>query len=257
LSLDILGKIDHTIPGKQNPLSGNGKTVMPPEDDLEICLRPTSFIDSDSPSIAAFAKQSIGDAKGDVEKAVKLFYAVRDEIRYDPYNISLTREWLRASSTLRRGYGYCVAKAVVLTAAARAVGIPARLGFADVINHLATERLRRVMQTDIFAWHGFTELFLEGRWVKATPTFNISLCRRFGVKPLEFDGRHDALFHEYDSRGNRHIEYVRYHGSYADLPYDTILEGFRKYYPAYFREDGSMITGNFEKEAGKDRKGKE
>lgn len=230
------------------------KQNMSPKENLEMYLRPTTFIDSDSPTVAAFAKQSIGDAKSGVDKAVRLFYAVRDEIRYDPYNISLTHEWLRASSTLKRGFGYCVAKAVVLSAAARNAGIPARLGFADVVNHLATERLRRMMQTDIFAWHGFSELFLEGRWVKATPTFNISLCRRFGVKPLEFDGRHDALFHEYDSRGNRHMEYVHQHGSFADLPYDTILENFRKYYPAYFREDGSMITGNFEKEAMEDRK---
>jgi len=236
----------HNLPGKWKKMS--------PEENLELYLKPTPFIDSDSPSIMEFAKQSIGDAKSDVEKAVKLFYAVRDEIRYDPYNISITHEGLKASTILGRRFGYCVAKAIVLTAAARAVGIPARLGFADVINHLATERLKILMQTDIFAWHGFSELFLDGRWVKATPTFNISLCRRFGVKPLEFDGRHDALFHEFDSRGNRHMEYVSDHGSFADLPYDTILENFKKYYPAYFRDDGSFITGNFEKEAMEDRK---
>lgn len=229
---------------------------MPPEENLELYLKPTPFIDSDSPSIIEFAKQFIGDAKTDIEKAVKLFYAVRDEIRYDPYNINFTHEGLKASIILGRRYGYCVAKAIVLTAAARSVGIPARLGFADVINHLATERLKSLMQTDIFAWHGFSELFLDGRWVKATPTFNLSLCRRFGVKPLEFDGRHDALFHEFDSRGNRHMQYVSDHGSFADLPYDTILENFRKYYPAYFCDDGSPIAGNFEKEAMEDRKKK-
>jgi transglutaminase-like putative cysteine protease len=227
---------------------------MSREENLEIYLRPTPFIDSDSPSIMAFARQQTGDAKSDVERAVKLYYAVRDGIRYDPYNISLTREGLKASAVLARGFGYCVAKAIVLTAAARALGIPARLGFADVINHLATERLKSLMKTDVFAWHGFSELFLEGRWVKATPTFNISLCKRFGVKPLEFDGRHDALFHAFDSRGNRHMEYVRDHGSFADLPYSTLLEDFRKYYPAYFSDDGSPLTGNFEKEAGEDRK---
>lgn len=226
---------------------------MSPEKNLEIYLRPTPYIDSDSPFVTAFAEQSIGDATSDIEKAVKLYYAVRDGIRYDPYDINLSREDLKASTVLKRGFGYCVAKAIVLAAAARAVGIPARLGFADVINHLATERLKSLMQTDVFAWHGFTELFLDGRWVKATPTFNISLCRRFGVKPLEFDGRHDALFHAFDSRGNRHMEYVRDHGSFADLPYDTILENFRKYYPAYFNDDGSPITGNFEEEALEDR----
>lgn len=226
------------------------------EENLEIYLRPTPFIDSDSPSIVEFAKRSIGGAERDIEKAVKLFYAVRDGIRYDPYSINLTPEGLKASTVLKRRFGYCVAKAIVLTAAARAVGIPARLGFADVINHLATERLKSLMKTDVFAWHGFSELFLDGRWVKATPTFNISLCRRFGVEPLEFDGRHDALFHEFDGRGNRHMEYVRDHGSFADVPYDTILENFRKHYPAYFSDDGTPLTGNFEKEAGEERKRK-
>jgi transglutaminase-like putative cysteine protease len=243
---------------KNNPFHDlQGKwEKMPPEENLELYLQPTPFIDSDSPFIMEFAKQSIGGAKTDIEKAVKLFYAVRDEIRYDPYNISFSHEGLKASTILGRRFGYCVAKAVVLTAAARAVGIPARLGFADVVNHLATERLKSLMQTDVFAWHGFSELFLYGRWVKATPTFNISLCRRFGVKPLEFDGRHDALFHEFDSKGNRHMQYVCDHGSFADLPYGIILENFKKHYPAYFRDDGSLVMGNFEKEAMEDRKGK-
>jgi transglutaminase-like putative cysteine protease len=218
-------------------------------------LRPTYAIDSDAPSIIAFAKRAVGDAKDAIEKAVKLYYAVRDDIRYDPYNIDLTRAGLRASVILERGFGYCVAKAVVLVAAARASGIPARLGFADVRNHLTTERLKRMMKTDIFAWHGFSELFLDGCWIKATPTFDIKLCERFGVKPLDFDGRRDALFHEFDSKGNRHMEYVRYHGSFADLPYDIILANFKKYYPAFFSDDDSLITGNFEKEALEERKG--
>jgi transglutaminase-like putative cysteine protease len=228
------------------------------QDDLDLrpYLQPTHYIDSDSLSVIEFAGRSVGRAETAVEKAVKLYYAVRDGIRYDPYNIEFTPQGLRASTILARGFGYCVAKAMVLVAAARASGIPARLGFADVRNHLTTERLKSMMQTDIFAWHGFSELFLDGCWIKATPTFNIKLCERFGVKPLDFDGRRDALFHEFDSKGNRHMEYVCYHGSFADLPYDTILANFKKYYPAYFSDDGSLVTGNFEKEAMKDRKGK-
>ncbi len=224
------------------------------KEDLELYLRPTPFIDSDSPPIVGFAKTAINGAVGDIDKAVRLFYAVRDGIRYDPYNIDLSPGGLKASTILARGFGYCVAKAIVLVAAARAAGIPARLGFADVRNHLTTERLKALMKTDVFAWHGYAELFLDGRWVKATPTFNIKLCERFGVKPLDFDGRRDALFHEFDSKGNRHMEYVHDHGPFADLPYDLILDNFKTCYPDFFRGDGSLATGNFEQEAMEDRK---
>jgi len=224
-----------------------------PEEGFEKYLRPTWFIDSDEPSVVEFARQAVGAAKDDREKGVRLFYAVRDGIRYNPYDIDLTRRGLKASVILARREGYCVAKAVVLAAAARAVAVPSRLGFADVRNHLTTERLRTLMNTDVFIYHGYTELFLNGRWVKATPTFNLSLCERFGVKPLEFDGLSDTLFHEFDSKGNRHMEYVNDRGTFADLPYETIVESFRTHYPGFFKGDGTMVTGNFEKEALEDR----
>ncbi len=215
---------------------------------MNIFLQPTPFLDSDSEEVQAFARRSTGSALEPLDQAVKLFYAVRDEIRYDPYNIELTSEGFKASVILRKGYGYCVAKAVVLAAAARTLGIPSRVGFADVRNHLSTERLRQLMKTDVFIFHGYSELFLDNRWVKATPTFNLSLCQRFGVKPLDFDGRSDALLHSYDIQGHRHMEYVRDHGAFPDLPLETIITSFRKHYPFYF-EQGGVAKGDFEQEA--------
>jgi transglutaminase-like putative cysteine protease len=217
-------------------------------EELDIYLKPTAFIDSDSEKVRAFAEQWAGAVKTPVEKAIKLFYAVRDHILYDPYRIELTRDGLKAGMILTKGYGYCVAKAVVLAAAARAQGIPGRIGFADVRNHLSTERLRKLMKTDVFVFHGYSELYLEGKWVKATPTFNLSLCERFGVKALDFDGRTDALLHPHDSAGNRHMEYINDHGAFADVPLDKIIESFRKHYPFYFdRKD--FIAGDFDQEA--------
>lgn len=218
-----------------------------------IYLQPTEFIDSDSEIVRSFAENAAASASTPAEKAIKLYYAVRDDIRYDPYRIDLTRQGLKASTILGKGYGYCVAKAVVLAAAVRSQGIPSRLGFANVRNHLTTERLRQLMQTDEFIFHGYTELYLDHRWFKATPTFNLELCRRFGVKPLDFDGKSDALLHAYDTQGNRHMEYIFDHGHFADVPYEQILTAFRKHYPFYFQQDG-FKAGDFEREAQEENK---
>jgi transglutaminase-like putative cysteine protease len=217
-------------------------------------LQPSHCIDSEAPAVRAFSARVTEGAATARERAVRLFYAVRDEIRYDPYGVVLTEDGLRATNVLERGRGFCIAKAIVLAAGARAVGIPARLGFADVRNHLTTERLRAQMGTDIFAFHGFTELHLDGRWVKATPTFNQSLCDRFGVKPLEWDGVTDSLLHPFDVAGQRHMEYVRDRGSYVDVPLDEVRAVFLEHY-------GGMVgsysaEGDFEREADAARTGR-
>lgn len=210
-------------------------------------LQPTPCVESNAPAVRAFATRVTAEATNARERAVRLFYAVRDEIRYDPYGVVLTRDFLAATAVLERGAGFCVAKAIVLAAAARAVGIPARLGFADVRNHLTTERLRAQMGTDVFAFHGFTELHLDGRWVKATPTFNRSLCDRFGVRALEFDGQTDSLLHPFDTAGQRHMEYLCDRGTHADVPIEEMREVFAAYYPGMIT--GGTASGDFEREA--------
>lgn len=212
-------------------------------------LEPTYFLDSDSAAIRTFAGEAAGDAGSDVEKGVRLFHAVRDGIVYSPYGISLEREDYRASRILEKGSGFCVSKAIVLAAAARSVGIPARLGYADVHNHLNTPRLREKMGTDVFVYHGYTELFLEGRWIKATPTFNESLCKKFGVRSLEFDGRSDALLQESDVAGRKHMEYLRYRGVHDDFPMEEMFAAWREAYPRFFEEGG--LSGDFDAEAEK------
>jgi len=207
-------------------------------------LQATEIIDSHHPTVTAFFENRIGAARTPVQKAVKLYYAVRDEIRYDPYNIDLSVEGLRASTTLTNARGWCVPKAALLAACCRGVGIPAKLGYADVKNHLSTERMRASMKTDVFIWHGYTSLYLEGQWVKATPAFNIELCERFNLKPLDFDGRSDSIYHPFDLLGNKHMEYLRERGEYADVPMDRMIEDFRRVYANHmnlgefdFRED--------------------
>ena len=194
--------------------------------------QPTPAIDSDAPRVIAFARDKAGQAANEREKAVRLYYAVRDTIRYDPYNVDLSIPGLRASTTLQHGRGWCVPKAVLLAACCRALGIPARLGFADVRNHLSTARLRAYMKTDVFYWHGYTAIKLEDKWVKVTPAFNIELCQRFKLKTLDFDGRHDSLLQPFDLEGHQHMEYLRYHGEFQDLPLERIAATFRKEYAA-------------------------
>lgn len=207
-------------------------------------LKPGKYINSDDPGVVAFAKRVVGAASSDTEKAIKLFYAVRDEIRYDPYISWTDDDSFSASVCLARKRGYCVSKASLLTACARAVGIPARIAFADVRNHLCTPRLRELMGTDTFTYHGITELLLDGHWVKTTPTFNISLCDRFGVAPLEFNGKADAMLHAFDQTGRRHMEYLTFHGAFADVPAERIRAAVVATYghDAGSRGDGSDFT---------------
>lgn len=195
-------------------------------------LMPTAIIDSDHAAIVDFAQNSTTGLSKPKDQAIHLYYRVRDGIRYDPYEINLTVPGMRASSTLKSGRGWCVPKAILLTACCRVLGIPARLGFADVRNHLSTARMRRWMQTDIFFWHGYTAIYLDRKWIKATPAFNIQLCERFKLKPLEFDGRNDSIYHPFDQLGNKHMEYVRYRGEMADVPLDEIRNTFERYYSA-------------------------
>lgn len=195
-------------------------------------LAATDFVDSGHPAVRAFVERVVGGATGTPAVVSRLFAAVRDEIRYDPYSLSSDPGDYRASAVLAAGAAYCVPKSVLLTASARAAGIPSRLGFADVRNHLQSERLLAVMGTDLFVYHGYSTFFVDGRWRKASPAFNRELCARFGVPPLEFDGSRDALLHAYTGAGDRHMEYVRDHGARTDLPFDEIMAAFRATYPA-------------------------
>lgn len=221
------------------------------ESELTVFLEPSDTIDSDHDAIRRFAYTQTAGAKSPMEKAIALFYAVRDGIRYDPYAIDLSIEGLRASTTLATGRGWCVPKAVLLAAACRAAGIPARLGFADVRNHLSTARMREQMQTDVFFWHGYTSIYLHNAWLKATPAFNIELCEKFRLKPLEFDGKTDAIYHAFDLDGNRHMDYLGYRGEFPDVPIARIRETFQKKYTmmdpgthADFDTDVALETAN-------------
>ena len=196
-------------------------------------LEPGEFIDSDDMDVRAFANQKCGSAATPRDSIVNVYYAVRDEIFYDPLFVGEDPQYFRASDCLRARRGFCIPKSALLAACARALGVPARVGYADVKNHLSTPKLDELVGGNVYTWHSYTDLFLDGQWVKATPVFNIGLCERFGVHPLDFDGRVDSLFQEYDRAGQRHMQYLKYRGEYADVPYSTIIKAFRKNHPRW------------------------
>ncbi|MHA1569735.1 MAG: transglutaminase-like domain-containing protein [Alphaproteobacteria bacterium] len=238
----------------ENPTSAPhaGRAGEPATDDPGAYLATTWYLDFDEPSVAAYADEKAGGGTDAVEKAIKLYYAVRDDIRYDPYAMFLRADTFKASYVLNAGRGFCIQKGSLLAAVARRAGIPARLGFADVRNHLATRRLLDLLETDLFIFHGYVEMYLDGKWVKSTPAFNLGLCEKFGVLPLEFDGRTDSLFHPFDAEGRKHMEYVDDRGAYADVPFEEIEVEFGALYPKYFALHGS--GGDFYAEAEAERK---
>jgi transglutaminase-like putative cysteine protease len=197
-------------------------------------LSPAHYIDSGHVAVQDFSRRNCSGTS-ERQRTVSLYYAVRDGVRYNPFLDFTKPAAFTASAVLAAGEGFCIGKAALLAACSRAAGIPARVGFADVKNHLTSPRLAETMGSDLFVYHGYTEFLLDGKWVKATPAFNLELCRRFRVKPLEFDGATDSIFHPLDEDNRRHMEYLRDRGSFADVPVDDIQKVFRETYPRFYK----------------------
>jgi transglutaminase-like putative cysteine protease len=213
---------------------------------LRLYLSPAEFIDSDHPRVRAKAAAVAGALADPVAQVRALYGAVRDEIRYDPYIDYTDPETYRASSVLEAGHAYCVGKASLYVALCRAIGIPARLGLADVKNHLATPRLLEAVGTDVFAYHGYVEIMPGREWIKATPTFNVTLCQKLGVPPLEFSGERDALLQPFDAKGREFMSYIAQHGTFFDVPAKFLISEMVRIYPKLCQPGG--LRGNMEQE---------
>lgn len=196
----------------------------------DAALRPTAFINSDHPDIIAFAAAHAGTGSPR-DKAVALAAAVRDAVPYSLYAFQVAPEPLVASTVLAASSAYCVPKAVLLAAVARAAGIPARVGFADVRNHLTSPRFQEMMDEPNFRWHAYTALNIDGQWLKATPAFDRAMCDKNGVAVLTFDGTQDSIFQPFDTSGRKSMEYIAFHGEFDDLPYDRFASEMRRIYP--------------------------
>jgi len=204
--------------------------------EFEKYLKPTEFIDFNEPEVQEFVNSCISVDRNTNENIIRLYYKVRDNIIYNTHDIFFKTPFFKASSTIKRGFGFCIPKAILLAAVARAIGVPSRLNFADVTNHIASDSILEKLQTNVFVFHSYTELFLNEKWVKATPAFNISMCNKFNVEALDFDGKNDSLFQQFDKKGNKYMEYLFDHGTYDDLPYEKMLKSFENAYPHMYKE---------------------
>jgi len=204
--------------------------------DVSIYLKETSFFDFSNEQLQAFAREATQDLDTGLEKAVALYYKVRDHWKYNPYNISFDVSSYKASNLFQKESGHCIDKAILMTTLCRAIGIPARLRFAKVKNHIATEQFEEYLKTNEMVPHGIVEVYLNEEWVKSTPAFNKQLCERLQVKPLEFDGKTDSLFQEYDKKGNVFMTYVEDYGHFEDVPLDFIYDIMKQHYPHIFED---------------------
>ncbi|MHA1196688.1 MAG: transglutaminase-like domain-containing protein [Promethearchaeota archaeon] len=211
-------------------------------DDLSIYLKPTEFLDFHRKSVRNKAFEIVKGLDDNKEKAIALFYWVRDKIKYNMMSyIPKIKANFKASVTLRRGYGFCVSKAILLSAFARAIGIPARIHLVDLINHKLSQKIIDFMGTNVMHYHGYSELYLNNRWVKLTPVFDPKTAIKGGFLPMiEFDGENDAVFPKYDNEGNPFGEYVKDRGVHADLPLEEIDRVFVEKYGSLFKE-GTLL----------------
>lgn len=199
---------------------------------MSLYLHPTYIIDSDHRSVIAKAEEIVAGCMtdSDVEKAQKLFLFARDGVPFSRFVKVGTREDFQASTTLERKKGYCAQKAVVLAALARAAGIPARLGLADIRNHAVAPQMLKLLRTNIFKVHVFVEMLIEGEWRRATPAFDTATCSRVGWPVVRFDGENDGMLSPELAGGERFIEYIKWFGTYPDLPYELLKAELHRFY---------------------------
>ncbi len=191
---------------------------------MEEYLKATPIVDSDHPSIKSKAEELTRNKEDIIEKAKSLFYFVRDRIKYNPYVIRNLPEHFRASNTLARGDGFCIQKAALLIALSRAVGIPSRFHFVILRNHLLPEKMAELLLSNVIPDHGYVEFYLNGKWIGATPAFDLEMCQKYGIIPVEFDGKRDAKFHSHTRDGKLHIEYIFDRGTRADVPVEEVKQ---------------------------------
>ncbi len=195
--------------------------------------KKTYYFDYDNPVIKKIIKD-VEHLTSQQDIIEQLYLKVRDGWRYLPFNIGLTKEHFKASNIAKKPDGHCIDKAILYIACLRAFHIPARLHLAKVSNHIATERLEKVIGTNELAPHGLVDVFYNGKWVKCSPAFNKELCTIYNVDVLDFNGTEDAVIQEYNKDDHKFMTYIEDYGHFEDVPFDFIKETFKLNYPSLY-----------------------
>ena len=197
-------------------------------------LKSTYYFDFENESVQKLISEFKKDSLSDKEKTIGIYIKVRDNWKYDPYSISLSKEKYKSSYIAEKQSGNCVEKSIILIACLRALGIPARLHLGKVKNHIAVERLTEKFGSNELTPHGMVNVHLDNKWLKISPAFNRSLCEKLNVEPLEFDGENNSFLQAYNSEGTRFMEYLDDYGYFEDVPLDFMIRNIKEHYPNIF-----------------------
>ncbi|MBN1802827.1 MAG: transglutaminase domain-containing protein [Candidatus Lokiarchaeota archaeon] len=195
-------------------------------------LQSNEFFDFNKKRVKQKAFEIVKDLSSKKEMLIALFYWVRDNIKYNMMSyVPEIKANFKASVTLRRKYGFCLSKSVLLSTFARAIGLPARIHAVDIINHKISPKVIDLMETNVFHYHAYSEVYIGGKWIKLAPVFDKNTAVKGGFLPLvEFDGENDALFSSTDLEGKPFVEYVKDRGTHETVPIEDIRRLFSKKY---------------------------
>lgn len=210
---------------------------------MQIYLQANEQFDFNSPEIRSFL-QDFDTNLNEKELAIKLYTKVRDAFLYDPYHLNLRPEALVASKIVSKKRAWCVEKSILLATCARFFKIPSRLGFAIVTNHIGVDKLTFYLQKEEIVFHGYVELFVEGKWVKCTPAFDQRICRISNVSPLDWDGENDSMFQEFEGN-QRFMEYKHFYGTFDSVPIELMNAEMKKHYPHLFEKEWNSKEFSF------------
>jgi len=197
-------------------------------------LESTYYFDYEIESVQKLISEYKNTTLSDKEKTIGMYTKVRDNWKYDPYSISLSKEKYKSSHIANKQSGNCVEKSIILIACLRALGIPARLHLGKVKNHIAVERLTEKFGSNELTPHGMVNVHLDNKWLKMSPAFNKSLCKKLNVDPLEFDGENSSLLQQYNGEGTLFMEYLDDYGYFEDVPIDFMIRNLKEHYPNIF-----------------------
>lgn len=222
-------------------------------EEYEIYTKSTFYFDYTNPDFEFYFYQTFKEQLTPKENLILFYYKIRDEILYNPYSFKIGEKYYKASYITKLKKSFCIPKAILFTTVARKLGFPAKIGFSDVKNHLSSQRFLEYLKSDIFAFHGYSEIFIiednnpyKGKWIKVTPAFDKELCKKFNVEPLEFDGTKDSIFQQFNLANQKFMEYIQDRGSFDDFPYEYVLNGLLEFYPIF--KNIKKIRGDLRKE---------